>query len=236
MKTLNEILTTPTNGIFSNFENPVWVYAFPDTAELDTYFYLNYGYRIANRIIKNYENSSGIVTGQQLQALAKLIYDLNAKRWEHLFGIYEAEYNPIENTSFKEVYREKNDNTRTVDTDTSTSASASTEASGSTSDTVTGSNSRYGFNSSSAVGDTTNSSTNSGSNSNSAETSSSGSGSEDSTVTDDGLRVTEHTKAGNIGVTENVTMLEHEQAYWGKWSFIDLVCKDICDTIALSIY
>lgn len=236
MKTLNEILTTPTNGIFSNFENPVWVYAFPDTAELDTYFYLNYGYRIANRIIKNYENSSGIVTGAQLQALAKLIYDLNAKRWEHLFGIYEAEYNPIENTSFKEVYREKNDNTRTVDTDTSTSASASTEASGSTSDTVSGSNSRYGFNSSSAVGDTTNSSTNTGSNSNSAETSSSGSGSEDSTVTDDGLRVTEHTKAGNIGVTENTTMLEHESEFWGKWSFIDKVCKDICDTIALSIY
>lgn len=44
-----------------------------------------------------------------------------------------------------------------------------------------------------------------------------------------------HKKDGNIGVTETTQMLRNDIDFW-KWSFIDRLCRDICDTIALSIY
>lgn len=203
-------------GIFSAFNCPIWQYAFPDAVELDTYFFLRYGDRISNKLIAHYEGEDGLVTGDNLTALAAMIYNINAKRWEHLFGIYNAEYNPIENTDFIETIKEHTDSEGNVDT----SSSASAQASNSTS------NNRYGFNSSTAVGDTATSS--SGSNS------SSGSSSTDTDNTVD--HTSEHRKHGNIGVTEATVMLQHEADFWGKWSFIDQVCKDICDMIALSIY
>ena len=204
------------NGLFAAFNCPVWQYAFPDSAELDQYFILRYGDRIANKLISFYEGSDGYVTGTQLQALANMIYDVNAKRWEKLFGVYNAEYNPIENTDFIETIKEHTESEGNVDTTTSASAQASNSTT----------NNRFGFNSSSAVGDTTSSS--SGSNS------SSGSSGTDTDNTVD--HTSEHRKHGNIGVVEATTMLEHEADFWGKWSFIDHVCKDICDMIALSIY
>ena len=59
MKTLKESLTTPNSGIFTAFINPVWAEAFPDTAELDIYFYTRFGDRIGNKLIKYYEDTSG---------------------------------------------------------------------------------------------------------------------------------------------------------------------------------
>ncbi len=66
-------------------------------------------------------------------------------------------------------------------------------------------------------------------------TTTTGTGTEDTTVTDNGTHTSEHRKHGNIGVLENQSMLQSEVDFW-KWSFIDQVCKDICDLIALSIY
>ena len=215
MKQIKNFLTTPNNGIFSAFTCPIWHYAFPDHAELDTYFFLRYGDRIGNKLLAYYADTDGIVTGTKLQALAAMVYNINAKKWEHLFNVYNAEYNPIENTDFIETIKEHTESEGNVDTTTSASGQASN----------TQSDTRYGFNSSSAVGDKGSSS--SGSNS------SSGTSGTDTDSTVD--HTSEHRKHGNIGVTENVTMLQHEVEFW-KWSFIDQVCRDICDIIALSIY
>lgn len=217
MKKIKDSLTTPDSGLFTAFINPVWAVMFPDSAELDTYFFLRYGDRIGNKLIKFYENDSGIVTGDKLTALAKMVYDINARKWEHLFGVMQAEYNPIENTDFIELITEHTESEGNVDTTSSASATASNNTAVD----------RWGFgtSASSPVHDTK--TTGSGSN-----TSSGSSGTDTDSTTD---HTSEHRKHGNIGVTEATVMLEHEVEFW-KWSFIDQVCKDICDIIALSIY
>lgn len=294
LKKISEYLPDMTSGLFTAFNNPVWATSFQDTVELDTYFYLRYGDRIGNKLIKAYADEDGEVDSKK-ELLAKMIYSINAKKWEHLYKVYNAEYNPIENTDFIETITDVDTNTRVVDTetgntrvvdgatsntrvidndtsnsrvvdtDTTSSGTATTESSGESSGENSAANNRYGFNSVNAVGDTTSSGSDSNSTSASSETTTSGStsedslitdtgtddstitdngtedttvtdnGTEDSTITDNGMHTSEHRKHGNIGVTENVTMLEHEVAFW-KWSFIDSVCQDICDIIALSIY
>ena len=215
MKTLKDSLTTPNSGLFSAFVNPVWAESFPDSAELDIYFYTRYGDRIGNKLIKFYENDSGIVTGDDLDALAKMVYDINARKWEHLFAAYESEYNPIENTDFIETFTEHTDAEGNVDTTTSGSTTYGSHTQ----------NDTWGLGSSSAVPESK--VTNGGSDSNSGT-----SGTDTDSTVD---HTSERRKHGNIGVTEATAMLEHEVAFW-KWSFIDSVCKDICDIIALSIY
>ena len=284
LKKISDYLPDMSSGLFTAFENPIWAEAFQDTLELDTYFYLRYGDRIGNKLIAKFADDSGIVSDNKA-ALAKMIYNINAKKWEHLYKVYLAEYNPIENTDFVELITDTdsstrvidtensnerivdgatsnsrvidNDitNSRVIDTDTTSSGSATTESSGESSGENATENNRFGFNSVSAVGEATSSGTDSNTTSASSETTTSGSnsedslitdtgtndstitdnGTEDSTITDNSLHTSEHRKHGNIGVTENVTMLQHEVEFW-KWSFIDSVCSDICDIIALSIY
>ena len=256
LKTIKEYLPITSSGIFSAFNNPVWSVSFQDSSELDKYFLLRYGDRIGNKLIDFYKDSTdGTVKGDKLIALSKMIYDINAKKWDHLYNVYMAEYNPIENTDFVELISDVNANTRgivgessnsrIIDEDGTSSGSATTESSGSSTGSVSTDNSAFAFNSATAVGTTESDNSDSNTTSARSETSSSGttsndtsirdSGSEESTITDNGIHTSEHRKHGNIGVTENTTMLEHEVAFW-KWSFIDSVCKDICDIIALSIY
>ena len=255
MKKLSDYLPITGTGLFTAFNNPIWATAFQDSTELDTYFYLRYGDRIGNKLIDNFANDSGVVASTKLNELATLVYSINSKKWEHLFKVYNADYNPIENTDFIETISDVDTNTKNIDTstsnrrisdiDTCSSGSATTNSNGSNNGTTTGASNKFGFNSSTAVGDTTSSGTNADTTTASSTTTSTGTGFEDSTVnetgsenseiTDNGTHVSEHRKHGNIGVTENVTMLEHEVEFW-KWSFIDNVCQDICDIIALSIY
>ena len=256
LKSIKEYLPSPTSGIFTAFNNPIWSVSFQDSSELDTYFLLRYGDRIGNKLIDFYKDSTdGTVKGDKLIQLSKMIYDINAKKWDHLYKVYLAEYNPIENTDFIDVITDTTSNTRNtvgensasriIDEDGTSSGSATTESSGSSNGSNSLDNSAYAFNSVSAVGTTESDGSDSNTTTARSETSSSGttsndtsirdSGSEESTITDNGTHTSEHRKHGNIGVTENVTMLQHEVEFW-KWSFIDSVCKDICDIIALSIY
>lgn len=235
MKTLNEYFDVSSTGLFSAFNNPVWVNSFQDASGLDLYFYMRYGDRIGNKFLDMFTDTDGEVKGNNLTKLADLIYSVNAKKWEHLYKAFMAEYNPIENTDFIETITEATGNTRVVDSDGTSSGTASTTSSATSSGTNSGANNKFGFNSSTAVGDTTSSGSDSNTTSATTSTTSSGSTTDDSTITDNGTHTSEHRKHGNIGVTENVTMLEHEVEFW-KWSFVDSVCKDICDIIALSIY
>ena len=236
MKKLSDYLPMTGDGLFTAFNNPVWATAFQNSTELDTYFYLRYGDRIGNKLIDNYADEvTGIVDSTNLIHLASLVYSINSKKWEHLYKVYNADYNPIENTDFIETITDTNSNTKVIDSDGTSSGTATTNSNATNTGSTSGANNVFGFNSTNAVGDSTSSGSNTDQTYANSSTTTSGSTTDDSTITDNGTHTSEHRKHGNIGVTENVTMLEHEVEFW-KWSFIDQVCKDICDIIALSIY
>ena len=236
MKKLSDYLPMTGDGLFTAFNNPIWATAFQNSAELDTYFYLRYGDRIGNKLIDNYaDEDTGIVDSTNLIHLAALVYSINSKKWEHLYKVYNADYNPIENTDFIETITDTNSNTKVIDSDGTSSGSATTNSNATNTGSNSGANDVYGFNSTNAVGESTSTGSNTDQTYANSSTTTSGSTTDDSTITDNGTHTSEHRKHGNIGVTENVTMLEHEVDFW-KWSFIDQVCKDICDIIALSIY
>ena len=123
-----------------------------------------------------------------------------------------------------------------IDSDKTGTNSNTTTSSGTASGTDGGNTNRYGFNSNSAVGERTDSRTSSSSTSSTVGVSETSSDTDDTTISDNEDKKLIRRKHGNIGVTENVTMLEHETEFWHKWSFIDAICLDICDIIALSIY
>lgn len=214
MKQIKNSLTID-NNLFTAFNNPLWCYAFPDTTELDTYFILRYGDRIASKVLEHYEDSDGTVTGENLTALANMVYNINKVKWQHLFDIYNTEYDPAENTDYTETFKEHSDSTGH-----SESENGVTYQPGSTA-----TNKKYGFNSSSAVNDTL--------------TVMSGSDQTDSDGSADTSGTVDHNselrKHGNIGTVDVTDMLRKSADFW-KWSFIDAVCRDICDIIALSIY
>ena len=216
MKKVIDYFDITGNCLFSEFLNPIWIYAFPDASELDAYFLLSFGGRTAfETIMDKFADETGKITGDDLKKLADLVYHLNARKWERLFMVYNAEYSPTENTDVIEEVHEEGTGNGQVTTDSDTTFTPGT--------TVT--NNRAGFDSTNPVIDTT--STTSGFDTTAL----------DNTVTSETSRATDRTyrKHGNIGLMENTTMLRHEVEFW-KWSFIDSVCKDICDVIALSIY
>lgn len=235
-KKINEYID-PSNGIFSNFLAPIWCYAFPDTQQLDVYFISRYGSRIGfESLLDIYVDSDGKITGNKIKMLADMIYHINARKWEHLFKVYNADYSPIENTDFIEEVTEDNQNLRVIDSDKTGSNTSGTTSSSVASGSDSGNTNRYGFNSNSAVGERTDGRTSSSNVRGSVNVSESTTDTDDTTITDDEDKKLIRRKHGNIGVTENVTMLEHETEFWHKWSFIDAICLDICDVIALSIY
>ena len=237
MKKLNEYFNLDSDCFFSSFSNPVWAKEFPNAAELDLYFLTHYGARLGFETVLDIyaDSSTGKISGQNLLQLSSMIYNVNKRKWDHLFAVYESEYDPIENTNVYEEVNEDNTLNRVIDSD-KTDSSSLTSSTGTTESSTSSENAgRYGFNSSSAVGDKTLSGSTSGSSTVSVSNSSSGTNTDDTTINDTEDKNLIRHKHGNIGVTENTTMLEHEVQFW-KWSFIDSVCKDICDIIALSIY
>ena len=151
------------------------------------------------------------------------------------FKVYKAEYSPIENTDVYEEVTEDNQLNRSVDSVKTNSNTVNSDTSTTASGTGSGADNRFGFNSSSAVGDRATSQNSSASSSTDVDTTETGRDTDNTEVTDNEDKLLKRHKHGNIGVTENTTMLAHEVEFW-KWSFIDAVCKDICDIIALSIY
>lgn len=236
MKRLNDYFNLTDGFLFSQFLAPVWVYAFPDTAELDLYFLTRYGQRNAfASCLDQFAGTDGTISGDNLKRLADLVYHVNARKWEHLFEVYNADYNPIENTDFVEEVTEDNQTLRTIDSDKSTTGSNTTDSSGTSSGSDSGNINRYGFNSSNAVGERTEGRTSSATTSNNVESEDSSTEEEDTSITNDEDKKLVRRKHGNIGVIDNATMLQKSVDFW-KWSFIDAVCKDICEIIALSIY
>lgn len=236
MKQLSDYFPIDKDGLFTAFQNPVWVVEFPDSEELDTYFMLNYGERLGNKLVEFYADATdGTVKGDKLTALAKMVYNLNSKKWEHLFKVYQAEYNPIENTDFVETINDNTITDKTGNNSTVSNGTAQTNGSGTNTGNNTANNNVYGFNSASAVGDSQTSGNNTDTTSTSSQTISHGDSVDNSHLFGNDVHTSTHKKHGNIGVTSTVELMEGEVAFW-RWSFIDDICKDICNVIALSIY
>ena len=250
------------DGIFSTFVNPVWEDDF-DSSLLDIAFISMYGDKLISPFMYNFVDDDGECTGNDLQLLANVIYNIKANSWEHLYNAAKAEYNPIENTDATETVTETRSgsgtdgNTRTLNTTNTTSNTVNVDVSGSVSgsnsQTTTGSGSKsdnvFAFDSSNAVPKATSSdsesNTTSGTNSSTteseSESTSSGSNRDTGTITDSGSNSHTETltrnyrKHGNIGVMTMNQLLAGDVEFW-QWNFIQNVFADIVDMITLRVY
>lgn len=196
------------NGIFKAISNITWFEGVKPTA-LDTYFISMHGEKLASKMLDNFADENGIVTGDKLKALATMIHNKYITNWEHEYKTLTVEYNPIENTDYVETY----------------TGSAQGSAGGSNTETggVETANDTYGLGSTSPAHDSKSTTT---FNNHKTELLSSSEGSDEHEIR----------KHGNIGVTTNADMIKSDIEVWRLNNFYDILCKDICDTIALSIF
>ena len=196
------------NGIFTEISTITW---FPgvNPSQLDTYFMLKHGDKLASKICENFADSDGHITGAKLTALAGVIHNAYIKNWEHEYKTLTVEYNPIENTDYVETYSGKTHNKG--DADTTPSGKVITEGD------------VYGFNSSTAAHDT-------------KGTQSYDNYKTESGFENNGTDEHEIRKHGNIGVTTNAQMIVSDLEAWKLNNFYDILCSDICKMIALSIF
>lgn len=196
------------DGIFSAISQISW---FPGVgpSQLDTYFMLMHGEKLGSKMLEQFTDDNGEITGTKLQALAKVIHNAYITNWEHEYKTLTVEYNPIENTDYVETY----------------SGSASGTAGGSNVETggMSTENDTYGLGSSTAAHDNKSTTT---FNNHTTTLSSTSSGSDQHEI---------H-KHGNIGVTTNAQMITSDIEAWQLNKFYDILCKDICDVITLSIF
>lgn len=196
------------DGIFTEISKISW---FPGVlpSNVDTYFMLKHGEKLGSRILEKFVDSDGHVTGQGLTELAKVIHNAYITNWEHEFKTLTVEYNPIENTDYVETYKG--------------SAHNEGESNTTPSGTINSEGDVYGFNSSAAVHDT-------------KSTTSYTEYTTNSDFENDGNDEHEIRKHGNIGVTTNAQMIQSDLDVWKTNQFMDILCSDICKTIALSIF
>ena len=202
------------SGIFSEIANISW-FEGVDPANLDTYFILMHGDKLASKLLDNFADSSGHVEGTELKRLAKVIHNAFITNWEHEFKTLTVEYNPIENTDYVETY----------------TGSASGTAGGTTTDSgkVTTTNTTSGLGSSSYAPDEKSEvdyGAGTGADARKSVVSSTSSDSDEHEIR----------KHGNIGVTTNAQMIESDIDVWKLNKFYDILCSDICKVIALSIF
>ena len=200
------------NGIFTAISNISW---FPGVkpAQLDTYFMLMHGEKLASKILDNFTNEDGVIEGENIQKLAKVIHNAYIVNWEHEYKTLTVEYNPIENTDYIETY----------------TGSATGTAGGSATDAgkVINTNKAAGLGGSGFANDTQSERTfGTGADARTTTTTSSSSGSDQHEIR----------KHGNIGVTTNAQMIESDIDVWKLNNFYDILCSDICKMIALSIF
>lgn len=196
------------DGIFSAISQISW---FPGVgpSQIDTYFMLMHGEKLGSKMLDQFTDENGEVKGDKLKALAKVIHNAYITNWEHEFKTLTVEYNPIENTDYVETY---------TGSASGTAGGSNVESGG-----VSTENDTYGLGSSAAAHDNKSTTT---FNNHTTTLSSTSSGSDQHEI---------H-KHGNIGVTTNAQMITSDIEAWQLNKFYDILCKDICDVITLSIF
>ena len=196
------------DGIFSAISQISW---FPGVgpSQLDTYFMLMHGEKLGSKMLDQFTDENGEIKGDKLKTLAKVIHNAYITNWEHEFKTLTVEYNPIENTDYVETY---------TGSATGTAGGSNVESGG-----VSTENDTYGLGSSAAAHDNKSNTT---FNNHTTTLSSTSSGSDQHEIR----------KHGNIGVTTNAQMITSDIEAWQLNKFYDILCKDICDVITLSIF
>ena len=196
------------DGIFSAISQISW---FPGVgpSQLDTYFMLMHGEKLGSKMLDQFTDENGEIKGDKLKTLAKVIHNAYITNWEHEFKTLTVEYNPIENTDYVETY---------TGSASGTAGGSNVESGG-----VSTENDTYGLGSSSAAHDNKSTTT---FNNHTTTLSSTSSGSDHHEIR----------KHGNIGVTTNAQMITSDIDAWQLNKFYDILCKDICDVITLSIF
>lgn len=240
MLKLKDLLNTSITGqgLFTAMNNPIWANDF-DSSELDTFFILNYGDRIASPYLLYFKNANNIIEPDNVVTIANLIYSVRKSSWEHLYKAYTSEYNPIHNVDATIEITEDNTHSdnRTTSDNTTESGTSTTSSNASGSNSTNTNNTTSGFNSSGYVPDNaSNSSGNTGasSSSNATNSSTTGSNGTDSNAGEYST-VRSERRYGNIGVTSSSQLVTGEKNLW-QWDFMKSIYEDICDMIALSIY
>ena len=231
------------DGIFTAISQISW---FPGVvpANLDTYFMLKHGEKLASKVCDKFADDDGIIQGNKLRQLAQVIHNAYIKNWEHEYKTLTVEYNPIENTDFVETLKDKDHRVTTggtVTTGKTVDTSVTTGKLKNDNDVNVA-----GFDSASNVPSSDSTST----------TDYTGDGTDPLTVTNttdygtksgtpmtvdstggsDGTYERELRKHGNIGVTTNAQMISSDIDVWKLNNFYDILCSDICKVIALSIF
>ena len=202
------------DGIFKAISNISW---FPGIkpGSVDTYFILMNGEKLGSKILEAFTDSDGIIQGDKLKALATMIHNKYITNWEHEYKTLTVEYNPIENTDYVETYKGSASGTSGGTTTEGGKVKTSTKVNGLGSGSLVDSaESTQDFEP--------------GGSANARKTTVSG--------TSSGSDEHEIRKHGNIGVTTNAQMIESDIDVWKLNNFYDILCKDICDVIALSIF
>ena len=201
-------------GIFKAIANISWFEGVKPSA-VDTYFMLMHGEKLGSKMLDMFTNAQGEIEGDKMKALATVIHNKYMNNWQHEFKTLTVQYNPIENTDYVETY----------------TGSASGTSGGTTTEggKVKTSVSRGGLGSTSLVADSESTQDFApGGAANARTTAVSG--------TSSGTDEHEIRKHGNIGVTTNAQMISSDIEVWKLNNFYDILCKDICDMIALSIF
>ena len=202
------------DGIFKAIANISWFEGVKPSA-VDTYFMLMHGEKLGSKMLDMFTNAQGEIEGDKMKALATVIHNKYMNNWQHEFKTLTVQYNPIENTDYVETY----------------TGSASGTSGGTTTEggKVKTSVSRGGLGSTSLVADSESTQDFApGGAANARTTAVSG--------TSSGTDEHEIRKHGNIGVTTNAQMISSDIEVWKLNNFYDILCKDICDMIALSIF
>ena len=92
------------DGIFKAIANISW-FEGVKPGNVDTYFMLMHGEKLASKMLDNFTNDDGVVTGDKMKALAGMIHNKYINNWEHEYKTLTVEYNPIENTDYVETYK-----------------------------------------------------------------------------------------------------------------------------------
>lgn len=196
------------DGIFKAISSISW---FPGVkpGAVDSYLMLLHGDKLASKVLDKFANENGVIEGEQLRSLANIIHNKYINNWEHEYKTLTVEYNPIENTDYIETYKGK----------------ASGTAGGSNTETgsIENAGDVYGLGSSAAAHENKSTTT---FNNHKTTLSSTSSGSDEHEIR----------KHGNIGTTTNAQMIQGDIDVWKLNNFYDILCKDICDMIALSIF
>lgn len=263
-KKLIDVFTDPFNGgIFATLQklNVPWKNEYIAN-ELDLAFISNYGGRRISPLVDNCIDENGKLTESKQNLIGTTIFSLYNKMWEKEYATLSFEYDPIENYSMIERHTGDDTRTDTPDDWKETKTDTPTDWKETKTDTptdwketsiglkadneATAENNVYAFNSSDPVPVSDSKANTSSKNETSrtgtykTETASSGTYKTETEQTGTFESKTKYdttlTRSGNIGVTTSQQMIESERQLW-QWNFFqNVVFKDICKILALSVY